>query len=641
MNLILKKFLEYTFILIILFIYPANVIPEAEKTENKKSSIKDLDYSELSKIPILHEGRIKPLDTFARVHLLIFSGKSSLPNSSAIEWLIELLLDHQNADNQKIFKINNTDMLNALELDKTPSHKYSFNDVEESLTKIFNTIVKLSQKNREEKTPAQNQLTDFFYKFLRYYDLKKSLSLIIPRHEIKSGKLANKIKLPKNKKLTYLDLQRRFNKIKKLAEVIKKKNPSALSDYEKELLELYTSMQLTIGDSSSEIFRIIPPQWGDNSDLWHSPWSVVNQGKGSPKTAKYLKHWENLAGAYFQNDKEKWNKNISALLLFSMEISQNYVNPNKLNLEKIYNTADLFTNSLVSYIIAFIILAIGWIIWPERFRKISFAFLAIGLFLHFMGILLRIIIMERAPVATLYESIIAVGFISVFFSVYLENRRKDGMGLLIGTLSGCVLHLIGMSYVSDGDSMGMLIAVLNTQFWLVTHVVTISIGYGACFVGGLLGHIFVVRKIFRPNNKEKLNELHKNMVGICLVSLFFTLLGTVLGGIWADQSWGRFWGWDPKENGALLIVLWLIWLLHGRRISYIKSLGFAFGMIFSNIIVVLAWFGVNLLNVGLHSYGFTENIAFNLALYCTIEILFISVGYYLVNRNKKRMISMT
>ena len=117
------------------------------------------------------------------------------------------------------------------------------------------------------------------------------------------------------------------------------------------------------------------------------------------------------------------------------------------------------------------------------------------------------------------------------------------------------------------------------------------------------------------------------MLGITLFALLFTLFGTILGGIWADQSWGRFWGWDPKENGALLIVLWLIMMLHLRITGLIKPLGFCFGMVFANIAVALAWFGVNLLSVGLHSYGFTDNVATNLFLFIFIEFLFALITY--------------
>ena len=118
------------------------------------------------------------------------------------------------------------------------------------------------------------------------------------------------------------------------------------------------------------------------------------------------------------------------------------------------------------------------------------------------------------------------------------------------------------------------------------------------------------------------------MHGACLYSLFFTVLGTILGGIWADQSWGRFWGWDPKENGAMLICMWMLWAVHGRLTKYFNDLTYALVVSLTSIVVVLAWFGVNLLNVGLHSYGFTSNIATTIALFSFFE-LFVCFGAFI------------
>ena len=141
----------------------------------------------------------------------------------------------------------------------------------------------------------------------------------------------------------------------------------------------------------------------------------------------------------------------------------------------------------------------------------------------------------------------------------------------------------------------------------------------------------MLQGFFKPNTK-RLAELYRSMFGVSLFALFFSLFGTILGGIWADQSWGRFWGWDPKENGAMLIVLWLLWLLHGLISKHIGQLGFAFGMVITNIIVALAWFGVNLLGVGLHSYGFTENILSNLMIFCGAELIFGFTFYFLLRK---------
>jgi ABC-type transport system involved in cytochrome c biogenesis permease subunit len=265
--------------------------------------------------------------------------------------------------------------------------------------------------------------------------------------------------------------------------------------------------------------------------------------------------------------------------------------------------------------------------WGPLLRRASLAALGVGAGFHTAGIIMRMLIMGRPPVSTLYESIIFVALIAVLFGLILEVVRKNGIGLLISTVAGASLHFIGIGYASEGETMGQLVAVLNTNFWLATHVVTITIGYGCCFVAGIVGHIYLLTHCFRPNDAPRLRELNNNMLGIGLFALFFALFGTILGGIWADQSWGRFWGWDPKENGALLIVLWLLFLLHGRLAGMIKPLGFAFGMVITNIVVAVAWFGVNLLNVGLHSYGFTDSIALNLGLFCGGELLFGIVTY--------------
>jgi len=129
-------------------------------------------------------------------------------------------------------------------------------------------------------------------------------------------------------------------------------------------------------------------------------------------------------------------------------------------------------------------------------------------------------------------------------------------------------------------------------------------------------------------------SIHK----IGLVALLLTSVGTVLGGIWADQSWGRFWGWDPKENGALLIVLWLIWIQHGRQSGHIRPLAYVAGMAALNIIVALAWFGVNLLGVGLHSYGFTSGIASGLALFCIAETMIILLLWFLIRKQQSKQV---
>jgi len=136
---------------------------------------------------------------------------------------------------------------------------------------------------------------------------------------------------------------------------------------------------------------------------------------------------------------------------------------------------------------------------------------------------------------------------------------------------------------------------------------------------------------------QRLREVQKMIYGTLGFGLLFSFIGTVLGGIWADQSWGRFWGWDPKENGALLIVIWCVILLHARQWGKIRDLGVALGSVFGGIVVSLAWFGVNLLNVGLHSYGFTDGAATKLFLYIGFELLFMAITGIWIQTKKAKL----
>jgi ABC-type transport system involved in cytochrome c biogenesis permease subunit len=153
----------------------------------------------------------------------------------------------------------------------------------------------------------------------------------------------------------------------------------------------------------------------------------------------------------------------------------------------------------------------------------------------------------------------------------------------------------------------MLQAVLDTNIWLATHVVVVTTGYSAMFLAGLLAILYVVRGLFtRTLTKTAADSLTRMTYGVICFATLFSFVGTVLGGIWADQSWGRFWGWDPKENGALLIVLWCAMMLHARWGGMIQQRGLMIMALFGNVITSFSWFGVNMLGVGLHSYGFMD-----------------------------------
>jgi ABC-type transport system involved in cytochrome c biogenesis permease subunit len=147
-------------------------------------------------------------------------------------------------------------------------------------------------------------------------------------------------------------------------------------------------------------------------------------------------------------------------------------------------------------------------------------------------------------------------------------------------------------------------------------VITITMGYGATFLAGFLGIIYIVYGwLNRGVGKDTHQTFHWILYGSICFALLFSFVGTVLGGIWADQSWGRFWGWDPKENGALMIVLWTALILHALRSGMVKTRGLVNLSIIGNVITAWSWFGTNMLGVGLHSYGFMNSAFFWLVIF--------------------------
>ena len=515
--------------------------------------VQSLSAFEIGDIPLQDEGRIKPLDTFARNHLLAFYGKRSIKelDMGATDWIINLILNPENGRDQKIFNIRNPEVASSLFLDWTNEHKYSFNQITPGLSEQSSMLEMIDQKDASDRTVYEKQLYEISRNILRFEEI------------------------------SYL-----------------------------------------------KALKFIPPSNNSESGEWLSPFDFILKGIPANENQEAILNSLQmyLANRLAGNDLEM----SSALNRYEMALSTFQginVKVDNLKKETWMNRVNLFYISLGLYLLSFIFLLISWMIKPVLLNRVAYLLLIFGTVIHGYGIFLRMQIMERPPVTTLYESVIFVSLIIMALAVLLEYFRKDGLGIFVGSVSGSVLHYIGFSYAADGDTLGMLVAVLNSNFWLATHVTTITIGYGASLMAGCVGHLYLIQEI-RGVNSASLKSIFNNLFGITLLALFFTLFGTILGGIWADQSWGRFWGWDPKENGALLIVLWQLMMIHMRLSGLAKPKEFALGMALNNIIVALAWFGVNLLQVGLHSYGFDDGVARNLFMFIGFEIIFCLGTYY-------------
>ena len=150
----------------------------------------------------------------------------------------------------------------------------------------------------------------------------------------------------------------------------------------------------------------------------------------------------------------------------------------------------------------------------------------------------------------------------------------------------------------------------------------------ATFIAGVAGIVYIISGLTSSRlDASAVKEIDRILYGTVAFALLLSFVGTILGGLWADDSWGRFWGWDPKENGALLIVTWCAIMLHARWGRMVSTCGFAIMAVFGNIVTAWSWFGVNQLSIGLHSYGFTDSASFWLLTFCLSQIFICAIGF--------------
>jgi ABC-type transport system involved in cytochrome c biogenesis permease subunit len=338
---------------------------------------------------------------------------------------------------------------------------------------------------------------------------------------------------------------------------------------------------------------------------WHSIGENLVESVAAGKIDPIVKLYAQIGDAYRANNRSLFSQQVD--LLAGALAKEQPTAAKRTSFEFLFNQVDPFTHSMVLYVLAFLLACGSWLGWSRPLNRAAFYLLFLALAVHTFGLVSRMYLQERPPVTNLYSSAIFIGWGAVIVSLILERIFRDGIGAACAGAIGFITLIIAHHLAGSGDTLEMLQAVLDTNIWLATHVVAITTGYSAMFLAGMLATIYIVRGVFtRSLKKETADSLTRMTYGVVCFATLFSFVGTVLGGIWADQSWGRFWGWDPKENGAVLIVLWCAIILHARWGGFIRQRGLMIMAIFGNVVTSFSWFGVNMLGVGLHSYGFME-----------------------------------
>lgn len=287
-----------------------------------------------------------------------------------------------------------------------------------------------------------------------------------------------------------------------------------------------------------------------------------------------------------------------------------YPGTNVLAREVHYNHFHPFAKAWMLYGLAFLVMLAT--LWIKTLENMGLYWTSLGLFVAGIGVqvygfMLRMQIAGRPPVTNMYESVVWVGFGLAAIALLFELTSRARYYLLAAAPLSvlCLIVADRLPAVLD-PSIEPLVPVLRDNFWLSIHVPTITLGYASFALAMGLGHVALGHYLFAPNAAERIRNITQLNYRVLQVGVLLLTTGIILGGIWAHFSWGRFWGWDPKETWALIALMCYLVPLHGRLVGWIGNFGISVTSVVSFNAVLMAWYGVNfVLGTGLHSYGFS------------------------------------
>lgn len=309
-----------------------------------------------------------------------------------------------------------------------------------------------------------------------------------------------------------------------------------------------------------------------------------------------------------------------------------YPDGKDIGIEVHYEELHPFRLAWILYVLSAIAMGAAWVSPKRGLTQAAWALAVLAFAIHTYGFGLRVYLTGRPPVSNMYESVIWVSWGTMLFAFFFEWKQKVKFILLSGAVVATLCNIVADSvpHVLDA-SLQPLEPVLRSNLWLTVHVLTITISYSAFFLAWMMGNLGLgfVLKGDGPSH-PRIEALTIAIYRCMQVGVVLLAAGTILGGVWADYSWGRFWGWDPKETWALIALLGYVALLHARLSGWVKQVGMLVGAVTSFNLVIMAWYGVNfVLGAGLHSYGFGAGGVEYVSAFVLLNMAFVGYSYAL------------
>lgn len=573
-------------------------------------------------LPVQDGGRVKPLSTYAAFTLLRLNGKRSLETPSGerlgpTEWLLDVLFFPRDASAYECFLVQNDEVVEALGIEhdgKDRRDRYTFDALRPGIDRMFELANEYSRVEASRRSPMQQQTIDLATNIQSFMHLAGHLDHARARLIVGEGPALEEL-FGGREEVGFHDVVETASALAQLYRELGADPATAESDERREVAGLFRSAASLA--SSGDALALFPPTTPREEDEeWLTPEDVLagslDSGGVPPEHTRILAAFERMV-EHQGDDPAAFRDALADAHAAAVGLAEPRGEYDKIELEVTYYKAKLLTWSLALFVLAFLSAAFLWLKPRSRLLYgLSNAAALGGALAVSAAIVMRCIIRGRPPVSTLYETVLFVTATGTLVALAIELIGRRRIAVSAAAILGVVGVFIANGYevLDKQDTMPSLVAVLDTNFWLATHVTTITIGYSAGMLAALLASIYLLTKALglKRGDREFFRSLGKMVYGVVCFALIFSLVGTILGGIWANDSWGRFWGWDPKENGALLICLSQIAILHGRMGGYLREHGVCMAAAFGGTVVAFSWWGVNLLGVGLHSYGFTSGI---------------------------------
>jgi len=576
---------KFTLVLPILVPVLIGLIYIGSKVRVPQDPSGEMKIREFGQLPVMYQGRIKPFDTLARNSLLIISDRQTFTDNSgqkqpAIAWLLDVISLSPEAREHKVFRIENLDVLHSLDLERREGFRYALEEFEHKRSAIREAAERASELKQGQRDAYQNKIGELERQLSLYESIKGA-------HGLDPEMMQNALS------------PERFESFVTFFEKVESRGmPMAIPPAKAD------------GQWYSFMGNVLEMMWQMRTGRLRDENRVPNP----EATTKFME----MLRAYKADNAKDFNEKLAAYHANIEQSPPKDVVVSKLDFEVFFNHFQPFYVSSVLYVGVFLLSFAGWMMsgmaWSagtKHVNRAALSLLLVAFCLHTFALWARIHISGRPPVTNLYSSAVFIGWGCVVLGLVLEAVYRIGVGNIVASVAGFATLIIAHFLSGDGDTFEMLQAVLDTQFWLATHVVCITLGYSATYLAGLLGLYYIVSGVYTPGlTRELSRKITRMTYGTICFALFLSFVGTVLGGLWADDSWGRFWGWDPKENGALIIVIWNALILHARWGGMVRDRGVAALSVFGIVVTSWSWFGVNELGAGLHSYGFTEGTVF-------------------------------